>query len=87
MLVTQANQLLRPSYQLYRNAETNDTIIRTVAYALPGVVLYTHSRYRADDVLHRHASDSADTTQALLRSSTGTGGVGEALDGAVEPRR
>jgi hypothetical protein len=30
VLVSQANQLLGASYQLYRNAKTNDTIIRTV---------------------------------------------------------
>jgi tripeptidyl-peptidase-1 len=41
VLVSQANQLLDASYQLYRNAETNDTIIRTVGYALPAV-LHTH---------------------------------------------
>jgi len=41
VLVSQANQLLGASYQLYRHANTNDTIIRTVGYALPAV-LHTH---------------------------------------------
>jgi tripeptidyl-peptidase-1 len=41
VLVSQANQLLGASYQFYRNAKTNDTIIRTVGYALPAV-LHTH---------------------------------------------
>jgi len=41
VLVSQANQLLGASYQLYRHAERNDTIIRTVGYALPAV-LHTH---------------------------------------------
>jgi tripeptidyl-peptidase-1 len=41
MLVSQANQLLGASYQLYRNTKTNNTIIRTVGYALPAV-LHTH---------------------------------------------
>jgi tripeptidyl-peptidase-1 len=41
VLVSQANQLLGASYQLYRNGKTNDTIIRTVGYALPPV-LHTH---------------------------------------------
>src|SRR6266702_1254348 len=41
VLVAQANQLLGASYQLYRHAERNDTIIRTVGYALPAV-LHTH---------------------------------------------
>ena len=39
--VSQANQLLGASYQLYRNSKTNDTMIRTVGYALPAV-LHTH---------------------------------------------
>ena len=43
VLVSQANQLLGASYQLYRNVETNRTIIRTVSYALPSV-LHTHIR-------------------------------------------
>ena len=43
MLVSQANQLLGASYQLYRNLKTNDTIIRTVGYALPAVL---HTRIR-----------------------------------------
>jgi tripeptidyl-peptidase-1 len=38
MLVYQANQLLGTSDQLYRNAKTNDTMIRTVDYALPAVL-------------------------------------------------
>src|SRR6266702_5751862 len=41
VLVSQANRLLSASYQLYRQAKTNDTIIRTVGYALP-TVLHTH---------------------------------------------
>ena len=43
VLVSQANQLLDASYQLYRNVETKQTIIRTVGYALPSV-LHTHIR-------------------------------------------
>src|SRR6266702_2829133 len=40
--VSQANELLGASYQLYRHAGTNDsTILRTVGYALPAV-LHTH---------------------------------------------
>ena len=41
VLVSQANQLLGASYQLYRNLKTNDTIIRTVGYALP-TALHAH---------------------------------------------
>ena len=43
MLVSQANQLLCASYQLYRNSKTNHTIIGTVAYSLPAVL---HTRIR-----------------------------------------
>ena len=43
VLVSQANQLLDASYQLYRNVETKHTIIRTVGYALPSA-LHTHIR-------------------------------------------
>ncbi len=40
--VFQANELLGASYQLYQHAGTNDTILRTVGYALP-TVLHTHT--------------------------------------------
>ncbi|KAH8990414.1 subtilisin-like protein [Lactarius hatsudake] len=40
--VSQANEMLGASYQLYRPAGTNDrTILRTVGYSLP-IVLHTH---------------------------------------------
>jgi tripeptidyl-peptidase-1 len=41
VLVSQANDLLGASYQLYQHAKTNHTIIRTVGYAIPAV-LHTH---------------------------------------------
>ncbi|KAH9174030.1 subtilisin-like protein [Lactarius sanguifluus] len=49
LLVSQANEMLGASYQLYRHAKVNDTIIRTVSYALP-------------DVLHTHIQAVAPTT-------------------------
>ncbi|KAH9025404.1 subtilisin-like protein, partial [Lactarius pseudohatsudake] len=49
VLVSQANEMLGASYQLYRHAKVNDTIIRTVSYALP-------------DVLHSHIQAVAPTT-------------------------
>jgi tripeptidyl-peptidase-1 len=55
--VSQANQLLGASYQLYRNAKTNDTIIRTVGYALPAV-------------LHSHIQAVAPTTYFTSRRVT-----------------
>ena len=42
--MSQANQLLGASYQLHWNLKTNDTIIRTVGYALPAVL---HTRIRS----------------------------------------
>ena len=38
MPVSLANELLGASYQLYRNVTTNDTILRTIGYALPAVL-------------------------------------------------
>src|SRR6266702_5422130 len=50
VLVSQANELLGASYQLYRHAGTNNTaILRTVGYALP-------------TVLHAHVQTVAPTT-------------------------
>ncbi|KAH9015225.1 subtilisin-like protein [Lactarius pseudohatsudake] len=49
VLVSQANEMLGASYQLYRHSEVNDTIIRTVSYALP-------------EVLHAHIQAVAPTT-------------------------
>ncbi|KAH9011822.1 subtilisin-like protein [Lactarius hengduanensis] len=49
VLVSQANEMLGASYQLYRHAKVNDTIIRTVSYALP-------------EVLHAHIQAVAPTT-------------------------
>ncbi|KAH9009108.1 subtilisin-like protein [Lactarius deliciosus] len=49
VLVSQANEMLGASYQLYRHAKVNDTIIRTVSYALP-------------EVLHAHIQAIAPTT-------------------------
>ncbi|KAH9165964.1 subtilisin-like protein [Lactarius sanguifluus] len=36
--VSQANRILGASYQLYQHVETNDTILRTISYSLPGVL-------------------------------------------------
>ncbi|KAI9452661.1 subtilisin-like protein [Lactarius psammicola] len=49
VLVTQANALLGASYQLYRQVERSETIIRTIGYALPAV-------------LHRHVLTVVPTT-------------------------
>ncbi|KAH9008885.1 subtilisin-like protein [Lactarius hengduanensis] len=49
VLVSQANEMFGASYQLYRHAKVNDTIIRTVSYSLP-------------EVLHPHIQAVAPTT-------------------------
>ncbi|KAH8981879.1 subtilisin-like protein [Lactarius akahatsu] len=49
VLVSRANEMLGASYQLYRHSTVNDTIIRTVSYALP-------------EVLHAHIQAVAPTT-------------------------
>jgi tripeptidyl-peptidase-1 len=36
--VSQANELLGATYELYRHAETNNTILRTISYALPAAL-------------------------------------------------
>ena len=43
VLVSQANQLLGASYQMYRHSKTSHKTIRTVSYALPAV-LHAHIR-------------------------------------------
>ncbi|KAH8995575.1 subtilisin-like protein [Lactarius hatsudake] len=49
VFVSQANEIFGASYQLYRHTKVNDTIIRTVSYALP-------------DILHAHIQAVAPTT-------------------------
>ncbi|KAH9053091.1 subtilisin-like protein [Lactarius vividus] len=49
VLVSQANDMLGASYQLYRHAKVNDTIIRTVSYSLP-------------EALHAHIQAVTPTT-------------------------
>ncbi|KAF8262578.1 subtilisin-like protein [Lactarius quietus] len=47
--IIQANKLLGASYQLYRHVKTNETVVRTIGYALPAV-------------LHKHVWTVAPTT-------------------------
>ncbi|KAH9161763.1 subtilisin-like protein [Lactarius sanguifluus] len=47
--ISQANDLLGASYQLYRHVETNETMIRTIGYSLPAT-------------LHAHVQTVAPTT-------------------------
>jgi tripeptidyl-peptidase-1 len=58
--VSQANALLSASYQLYRHAETNETVLRTTSYVLP------HD-------LHDHIQTVVPTTYfGSLRTPQGT---------------
>jgi tripeptidyl-peptidase I len=61
MPLTKANALLDAEYRLYRHTETNETVIRTISYALP-------------TALHVHVQTVAPTTyfgspRALRRTS------------------
>lgn len=47
--LSQANQILGASYQLYHHAETNDTVLRTTSYSLP-------------ETLHGHIQTVVPTT-------------------------
>ncbi|KAF8263862.1 subtilisin-like protein [Lactarius quietus] len=47
--VSQANEMLSASYELYQHVETNDTVLRTIGYSLP-------------DVLHEHIKTVVPTT-------------------------
>ncbi|KAF8263866.1 subtilisin-like protein [Lactarius quietus] len=47
--VSQANEMLGASYELYQHVETNDTVLRTIGYSLP-------------DVLHEHIITVVPTT-------------------------
>ena len=47
--VSQANDILGASYQLYRHVETNDTVLRTISYSLP-------------EALHGHIQTVVPTT-------------------------
>ena len=80
--VSQANHLLSASYQLYQNSKTNDTIIRTVSYALP-------------KVLHAHIQTVEPTTyfpstqmrQTQLRRSIGAGSAQAGSGKVLTPRQ
>ncbi|KAF8267951.1 subtilisin-like protein [Lactarius quietus] len=71
--MNQANALLGASYQIYRHVQTNETIVRTVGYALPAA-------------LHKHVQTVAPTTsftsppsrwQIPQRNRSGGGAVGQ----------
>ena len=76
--VSQANDLLGASYQLYRHTSTNKTVLRTVSYALPAA-------------LHAHVQTVVPTTYfsprrtlqqtPLMRSREVTAAMAKAMSG------
>ena len=80
VLVSQANQLLGASYQLYRNANTNDTIVRTVGYALPAA-LHTHIKTVAPTT---YFASKRVTREALSRRNFGPAPA-QALSSRADP--
>jgi tripeptidyl-peptidase-1 len=73
--MTLANELLGASYQLYRHVKMNETIVRTISYALPAA-------------LHGHVSTVAPTTHfdsPHPRRQTPRKRSGEATAELVEP--
>ncbi|KAH9007053.1 hypothetical protein EDB86DRAFT_3069728 [Lactarius hatsudake] len=62
--VSQANELLGASYQLYRcTGSTDTTILRTIGYALP-VALHTHVQTIVPTTYFLYGHSVADTAQA-----------------------
>ena len=81
MPVSQANQLLSASYQLYQNSKTNDTIIRTVSYALPKVL---HAHIQTVEPTTYFPSTRMRHTQ--LRRSIGDGSAQAGSGKVLTPR-
>ncbi|KAH9025804.1 subtilisin-like protein [Lactarius hengduanensis] len=84
--ISQANNLLSASYQLYRHLETNETIIRTIGYSLPANSARACANRVADDMFCFPAYAVAGTAQALRQGNTetGEGGIWSARGGAVQ---
>ena len=81
VLVSQANELLGVSYQIYRNGKTNDAIVRIIGYGLPAM-------------LHGHVKTVAPTTyfpsmrvrwQTPCKRSHGAAPVPSSRFGPIEP--
>ncbi|KAH8992304.1 subtilisin-like protein [Lactarius hatsudake] len=67
--ISQANNMLSASYQLYRHAKTNETVIRTISYGLP-VELHSHVKTVAPTTYFSSPRMLRHTPR--LRSRTGT---------------
>lgn len=71
--VSQANQLLGASYQLHQHTGTNDsTILRTVSYALPLVLLPTHMKAVAPTIYFAPVNTLRKTARRPSVGVTGT---------------
>ena len=74
--MSQSNDLLGASYQLYFHAGTSDTILRTASYSLPAA-LHTHVK----TVVPTTAFTSSFPLQQTLRSRPGAAAAGNATTG------
>ena len=77
--MSQANQLLGASYQLYHHAGTNDTILRTAGYTLPAA-LHTH----VQTIVPTTAFTSSHPLQQTLRSRPGGSATAQAGNATSE---
>ena len=67
--LTKANTLLGATYQNYRHTETNETVIRTVAYSLP-VALHEHVQTVAPTTYFGSPQPLRRTSRLSLNSAT-----------------
>ncbi|KAH9165912.1 subtilisin-like protein [Lactarius sanguifluus] len=80
--VSRANNILSASYQLYRHAKTNETVVRTISYGLP-VELHSHVRTVAPTTYFSSAHMLRHTSR--LRRRAGTLGRGLPRRDDIEP--
>ncbi|KAH8982000.1 subtilisin-like protein [Lactarius hatsudake] len=78
--VSQANDLLGASYQLYTHTKTNETIVRTLGYSLP-VVLHAHVQTIAPTTFF--SSPLTQWQKPRKRSDVAAVGPGKSSSGSV----
>ncbi|KAH9041615.1 subtilisin-like protein [Lactarius pseudohatsudake] len=70
--VSKANDLLGASYQLYRHAETNEPIVRTIGYSLPAALHgHTPRKRPGGAAAEQVKATSGDLVAALSRRTDG----------------
>ena len=84
VLVSQANRLLGASYRIYRKRDTNETIIRTVGYALPAVL---HAHIQTVTPTTHFASMRVTRQTERRRSFGGTQAQTQEMSGALVTSR